>query len=303
MTAANPPAFQFLLANGELERRALHALEKLTDCTLCPWHCHVNRAAGKTSQCRSGSQVRIYSYMPHHGEEKPLRGKNGSGAIFFSGCNMHCQYCQNSDISQENYGMLVDSEKLAHMMLDLQAQGCHNINLVSPTHVIPQILAALVIAAREGLHLPLVYNTGGYDSLETLQLLDGIVDIYLPDMKYADQAIAQKYSGIPDYPSFNQAAVREMHRQVDNLQLDEDGIALRGLLVRHLLLPANLAGTRQMIDFIAREISAETYLNIMNQYRPDYNARNYPELMRLITREEYQQALAWAAAAGLERLE
>jgi putative pyruvate formate lyase activating enzyme len=216
---------------------------------------------------------------------------------------MHCQYCQNSDISQDNYGMPVSAEKLADMMLDLQGQGCHNINLVSPTHVVPQILEALLQAAREGLRLPLVYNTGGYDSPETLQLLEGIVDIYMPDMKYADESLARKYSRIPDYPAVNQAAVKEMHRQVGNLVLDEKGIAQRGLLIRHLLLPEDIAGTKEVIAFIADEISSSTYLNIMDQYRPDYNALDHPELLRRITREEYQRALDWACQAGLERLE
>jgi putative pyruvate formate lyase activating enzyme len=297
------PAYRVLLENGELQRRTDLFREQLSNCTLCPWQCGVDRTAGEKGQCQTGAQVRVYSYMAHHGEENPLRGRSGSGTIFFSGCNMHCQYCQNSDISQDNYGMPVSAEKLADMMLDLQGQGCHNINLVSPTHVVPQILEALLQAAREGLRLPLVYNTGGYDSPETLQLLEGIVDIYMPDMKYADESLARKYSRIPDYPAVNQAAVKEMHRQVGNLVLDEKGIAQRGLLIRHLLLPEDIAGTKEVIAFIADEISSSTYLNIMDQYRPDYNALDHPELLRRITREEYQRALDWACQAGLERLE
>ena len=297
------PAYRALLANGELERRADLLREKLSNCTLCPWQCGVDRTAGISGQCRTGARARVYSYMAHHGEENPLRGRSGSGAIFFSGCNMHCQFCQNSDISQDNYGMLVSADKLAHMMLDLQGQGCHNINLVSPTHVVPQILEALLPAIQAGLRLPLVYNTGGYDSPETLRLLDGIVDIYMPDMKYADETLARKYSRITDYPAANRAAVKEMHRQVGDLVLDEEGIAQRGLLIRHLLLPEDIAGTKEIIAFIAEEISSSTYLNIMDQYRPDYNARDHPKLLKRITREEYQRALDWARQAGLERLE
>lgn len=297
------PAYQALLANGELQERVHLAQQSLSDCRLCPWKCGVNRSTGQTGQCQSGKQARVYSYMAHHGEENPLRGKNGSGTIFFSGCNMHRQFCQNSDISQDNYGTLLDADKLARMMLDLQVQGCHNINLVSPTHVVPHILTALLIAARSGLHLPLVYNTGGYDSLETLHLLDGIVDIYMPDMKYANEETARRYSLIPHYPQINQTAVKEMHRQVGDLKLDENGIAYRGLLIRHLLLPNGIAGTQDILNFIVNEISPNTYLNIMGQYHPDYNARDYPELMKRITRQDHRQALDWARRAGLERLD
>ncbi len=297
------PAYLALFNSGELAQRAETAHEILSDCTLCPWQCHVDRIAGQTGQCQTGAQVRVYSYMAHHGEENPLRGKFGSGTIFFSGCNLHCQFCQNSDISQDNYGMRIEPEKLAIMMLDLQAQGCHNINLVSPTHVVPQILSALLIAAQQGLTLPLVYNTGGYDSLETLQLLDGIVDIYMPDMKYADESLARKYSQIADYPAINQAAVKEMHRQVGDLELDKEGIAQRGLLVRHLLLPDDLAGTRAILQFIAQEISLLTYINIMDQYHPDYKAFDHPELCRRISREEVQQARMTAHRLGLTGLD
>ena len=297
------PAYLQLLATGELQQREQELNAQLGHCSLCPWQCGMDRTSDETGQCRTGSQVRVYSFMAHHGEENPLRGMHGSGTIFFSGCNMHCQYCQNSDISQDNYGMLVDTHKIAWMMLELQSYGCHNINLVSPTHVVPQILSALVLAAQQGLNLPLVYNTGGYDSVETLRLLDGIIDIYMPDMKYADAAIAQTYSRIPNYPAINQAAVREMYRQVGDLQLNEQGIAVRGLLIRHLLLPAGLAGTRQIIDFIANEISQDTYLNLMDQYKPDYNANDYPELYRLVKREEVRQAKEYARAAGITRLD
>ena len=236
----------------------------LSHCMLCPWKCGVDRITGELGECHTGSTARVYSFMPHHGEERPLRGRYGSGTIFFSGCNLHCQFCQNADISQDNYGMLVSADKISAMMLELQVRGCHNINLVSPTHVISQILDALLIAAQKGLRLPLVYNTGGYDAINTLKLLDGIVDIYNPDIKYADVEIAKKYSLIPDYPYHNQKAVKEMHLQVGDLELDNNGIAVRGLLVRHLVLPNNISGTKAVMEFLSRNISINTYVNIMD---------------------------------------
>jgi putative pyruvate formate lyase activating enzyme len=237
------------------------------------------------------------------GEEEPLRGWHGSGTIFFSRCNLRCQYCQNYDISQTNSGDEVDPIGLAKIMLELQALGCHNINLVSPTHVAPQILEAVLIAAQNGLRLPLVYNTGGYDSLTVLKLLDGVIDIHMPDMKYANANVALKYSKIRNYPRVNQACVREMHHQVGNLTLDENGLATRGLLVRHLILPHNLAGTNEIVRFLAEEISENTYLNLMDQYRPSFKARLYPQLIRPITHQEYQTAINWAHEAGLYRVD
>jgi putative pyruvate formate lyase activating enzyme len=245
----------------------------------------------------------VASYGPHHGEEAPLRGWRGSGTIFFAWCNLRCVFCQNWDISQQGMGRAMSPAELAEMMLELQAMGCHNINLVSPSHVVAQILAAVAIAARRGLHLPLVYNTGGYDSLEALALLDGVVDIYMPDMKYADSAIAHRYSHVRDYCDVNRAAVKEMHRQVGDLVLDDRGIAQRGLLVRHLVLPNDLAGTEQVIEFLAREISPATYLNLMDQYRPCYRAAEHPPLDRRLTGPEYHAALAAAHHAGLHRLD
>jgi putative pyruvate formate lyase activating enzyme len=245
----------------------------------------------------------VSSFNPHFGEEAPLVGRGGSGTIFFTHCNLRCDYCQNYDISQLGHGEEVEPEDLARMMLYLQEMGCHNINLVSPTHVVPQILAGLLIAAEAGLRLPLVYNTGGYDALGTLQLLDGVVDIYMPDMKYADAEIGWTYSHVRDYPRHNQAAVREMHRQVGDLVLDEDGVARRGLLVRHLVLPEGLAGTAQIVRFLAEEISRNTYLNIMDQYRPCYRAHERPPLNRRITRQEYEEAVRLALEAGLHRLD
>jgi putative pyruvate formate lyase activating enzyme len=237
------------------------------------------------------------------GEERPLRGFRGSGTIFFSYCNLACVFCQNYDISQVGHGRPTRPEELAAMMLELQGMGCHNINLVSPSHVVPQILAALLIAAEAGLRIPLVYNSGGYDALETLRLLDGVVDIYMPDMKYADAAIGRRLSGITDYPAANQQAVREMHHQVGDLCMDSRGIAESGLLVRHLVLPNELAGTRAIVQFLAAEISTDTYLNLMDQYRPCYKAREYPELTRRISSQEYAQARKYALDAGLCRLD
>jgi putative pyruvate formate lyase activating enzyme len=263
----------------------------------------VNRREGAGGTCRTGERARVASYHAHFGEEAPLVGSSGSGTIFFSWCNLKCVYCQNYEISQLGEGEDVEPEELAAMMLHLQALGCHNINLVSPSHVVPQILAGLLIAAQAGLHLPLVYNTGGYDALSTLALLDGIVDIYMPDVKYADEETARRLSHAPDYPRVNRTAVAEMHRQVGDLQLDERGVAVRGLLVRHLVLPHSLAGTKDTLRWLAQEVSPNTYLNIMDQYRPCYRAREYPELARPVTRAEYLEALNVARELGLWRLD
>jgi putative pyruvate formate lyase activating enzyme len=245
----------------------------------------------------------VHSFGPHHGEENPIRGWNGSGTIFFAWCNLRCVFCQNWEISWKGIGQEVDPAGLACMMLQLQKQKCHNINLVSPSHVVAQILAAVQMAAELGLHLPLVYNTGGYDSPEALALLDGVIDIYMPDMKYSDATIARKYSAVRDYPAVNRQAVKEMHRQVGDLILDENGIAQRGLLIRHLVLPGGLAGTEEILRFIAEEISPNTYLNLMPQYYPCFRASMYPPLHRAITREEYREALCLAEKYGLRRLD
>jgi putative pyruvate formate lyase activating enzyme len=245
----------------------------------------------------------VASYGAHHGEEDPLRGWAGSGTIFFSWCNLRCVFCQNWDISQRGVGREVEPRAIADMMLALQAQGCHNINFVSPSHAVAQIIAAVADAAARGLRLPLVYNTGGYDSPEALALLEGIVDIYMPDMKYGDSALARKYSKVRNYVEVNRAAVKEMHRQVGDLVLDEHGIAQRGLLVRHLVMPHGIAGTEAVLAFLADEISTNTYLNLMDQYRPYHRAREFPEIARPITRAEYREALAIAARHGLARLD
>lgn len=297
------PAYIQLLQSGELEKRVQLAHTHLVKCDVCPWNCGVDRLSGVMGICRTAENTRLSSYGPHHGEENPLRGRRGSGTIFFARCNLRCQFCQNYTISQTDSGEPASPQELAAAMLELQADGCHNINLVSPSHVVPQILAAVLVAAQLGLRLPLVYNTGGYDALEMLSLLDGVVDIYMPDMKYASAQAARFYSKIPRYPQVNQECVREMHRQVGNLQLDEYGIAWRGLLIRHLVLPNSLAGTREIVRFIAEEISPDTYLNLMDQYRPAFKAGQYPRINRMVSREEFQQAIKMAADAGIYRLD
>jgi len=298
------PAYLSLLRSGELRRRADAAYQRLQACDICPRQCGVNRRQGSEGAvCRTGERALVSSYSPHFGEEDPLVGVGGSGTIFFAWCNLKCQYCQNYEISQLGHGCEVDPPELATMMLRLQQMGCHNINFVSPTHVVPQILAASLIAAEEGLRLPLVYNTGGYDSLDTLGLLDGVFDIYMPDMKYANEGTARRLSKVKDYPRINQATVAEMHRQVGDLCMDKEGIAQRGLLVRHLVLPGGLAGTDDIVRFLASEVSPDTYLNIMDQYRPCYKANQIPELNRRITPQEYTEAVRLAHEAGLHSLD
>lgn len=298
------PSYLALRRTGELAARVARAHARLADCDLCARFCHVDRLKGIAGAvCRTGERARVHSHGPHFGEEDPLRGTRGSGTIFFSWCSLRCDFCQNWTISQKGEGDEVEPEVLAAQMLELQAQGCHNINLVTPSHVVAQILAALEIAAGRGLALPLVYNTGGYDSLPALELLDGVVDIYMPDMKYGDSGTARRYSHAKDYREVNQAGVREMHRQVGDLVLDEHGIAVRGLLVRHLVLPGGLAGTAGVLEFLGREISRETYLNLMDQYRPCYRAEEIEPLSRRISPAEWNQALALADAYGLIRLD
>ncbi len=291
------------LAPAELKARTEQAVARLGKCDLCPRACGANRLADERGVCKTGRWARVSSYGPHFGEEAPLRGWNGSGTVFFARCNLHCQFCQNYTISQADAGQELKPEELAAIMLHLQQIGCHNINLVSPSHVVAQILEALTLAVQDGLRLPLVYNTGGYDSLETLGLLDGVVDIYMPDMKYASSAMARKYSLVRDYASVNRAAVKEMHRQVGDLRLDEYGLAVCGLLVRLLVLPHNLAGTRQTVRFLVNEISPNTYLNLMDQYYPSYHAGRFPELNRHLAPEEYRAAVEMARQAGLIRLD
>lgn len=298
------PAYLSLLRSGELAGRVRVAYTHLAACDLCGRRCGVDRRRSiRGAVCRTGERAVVHSYGPHHGEERPLSGWRGSGTIFFSWCSLRCEFCQNWEISQRGVGREVEPEEIAVMMLELQALGCHNVNLVTPSHVVAQILAAVLVAAEAGLRLPLVYNTGGYDSPEALALLDGVVDIYMPDMKYGDSALARRYSHVRDYVAVNQAAVREMHRQVGDLMLDEHGIARRGLLVRHLVLPGDLAATEHVLAFLAREVSPNTYLNLMDQYRPCYRAFGAPPLDRSVSRDEYERALECAHRLGLVRLD
>ena len=296
------PGYLELAASGQLTLRAAEAWRRMQDCDLCARYCRVDRLHSiKGAVCRTGARAIVHGCGPHHGEEDPLRGWNGSGTIFFSWCNLRCEYCQNWDISQKGIGREVEHEELAEMMLDLQALGCHNINFVTPSHVAAQIISAVEIAANKGLVLPLVYNTGGYDSLEALRLLDGVVDIYMPDMKYGDSRNAHRFSHARDYVAVNHAAVREMHRQVGDLVIDDDGIARRGLLVRHLVLPENIAGTDSVLEFLATEVSLATYVNLMDQYRPCYRAAENPPLDRAMKGDEFSRAREWAEDLGLYR--
>lgn len=297
------PGYLKLHRSGELKKREDVAYAMLKSCELCPRCCRVNRLEGEKGFCRTGSRPIVSSYNPHFGEEAPLVGRHGSGTIFFSNCNLGCVFCQNYDISHLSYGVEVTSEALADMMLALQMLGCHNINFVTPTHVVPSILAALAEAVEGGLHVPLVYNCGGYESIATLKLLEGIVDIYMPDFKFAGKETAQKYARVPDYFEAASRSLKEMHRQVGDLELDKKGIARRGLLVRHLVMPNDVAGTEKILSFIAEQISPDTYVNIMAQYRPCGKAQNYPEIDRPITREEYETALLIAQKVGLRRLD
>ncbi len=290
-----------LLSSEVLHERAKDALARLESCEICPRHCRVNRLKGERGFCRIGRSARVYSYTPHFGEEPPLVGSHGSGTIFFSGCNLSCVFCQNYDLSQMDSGQVVSAAGLARMMINLQDQGCHNINFVTPSHVVPQIMEALALAADEGLSVPLVYNSGGYDIVETIGLLDGIFDIYMPDAKYGSDESALKYSKAPDYTRYMKASIREMHRQVGDLLLDAEGIAIKGLLVRHLVLPNDLADMAKIVRFLSEEISRNTYLNVMAQYRPEYGACNYTELERSITVKEYMDAIRLAADACLMR--
>jgi len=296
------PVYLALHETGELRRRIRSAEELMTECRLCARECRVRRLEGERGTCGVADEAIISSAGPHFGEETPLVGHGGSGTIFLTHCNLQCVFCQNYEISQLGDGKPVSSTGLAEMMLSLQQLGCHNINFVSPTHQVPQILRALALAIERGLTLPLVYNCGGYESPETLRLLDGIVDIYMPDFKYADPDVAERYSGVNDYPAVVRAALREMHRQVGDLALDRRGVAKRGLLVRHLVLPNDLAGTGEAVRFLA-DLSPNTYLNIMGQYRPCYRAHEYPPIARRPTREEIERAFHLARAAGLARLD
>lgn len=291
------------LPTGELARRAALARSRLSDCTLCPRGCHADRAAGESRGCRTGALAKVASWGAHNGEEEPLRGWAGSGTVFFAGCSLRCLFCQNFSTSQLCEGRERTDAQLASVFLELQDAGCHNLNLVTPSHVVPQVLAALDLAVGRGFSLPVVYNSSGYDSPEALALLDGVVDVYMPDLKYADEETARRLSGIAGYPRAAFAAVKEMHRQVGDLVLDARGLAVRGLLVRHLVLPGGLAGSGEVLRFLAEEVSRETYLNLMDQYRPAFRARSHPPLDRRPTSRELDVAFDVARRLGLTRLD
>jgi putative pyruvate formate lyase activating enzyme len=295
------PAYR-LLPSGALSEKIGEAEEILKECTLCPRECRVDRTSDERGFCKTGNKPFISSWGPHFGEESPLVGRFGSGTIFFGNCNLGCLYCQNYSISHLEDGAETSFERLADIMLSLQKEGCHNINFVTPTHQMPMILRSIQIASGKGLNIPVVYNCGGYESLHAIQLLEGIVDIYMPDFKYIDPEMAKKYSCAEDYPKAARTAMKEMHRQAGDLIIDT-GIALRGLLVRHLVLPEGIAGTAGVVEFIAQEISKDTYINIMDQYHPCYKAFDNPPLNRRITNEEYKEALRITREAGLKRID
>lgn len=293
------PLYLATYHNDKLEESIKTSFKLLESCSICPRRCKVNRLKNELGFCKTGLNPKVASYMPHHGEEPPISGSSGSGTIFFSQCNMACVYCQNYEFSQQGEGREVGIEDLADFMLQLQDMGCHNINLVTPTHVMPQFLKALSVAIPKGLKLPIVYNTGGYELPEMIKLLDGIVDIYLPDMRYADNQMAIKYSAAPDYPGYNQKAALEMHRQVGIAKIDKEGIIKKGVIIRHLVLPNNIAGTDKIMQFISTQLSKDTYISLMSQFFPCYKAGHYKEIERRITFEEYESAKESMRRCGL----
>ncbi|MDH4232907.1 MAG: radical SAM protein [Nitrospirota bacterium] len=291
------------LSGSDFNARIKALEEILLSCELCPRACHVDRTSGERGYCNTGDAPFVSSWNPHFGEERPLVGRYGSGTIFLGNCNLGCLFCQNYTISHLGEGIEISHEKLAEIMLSLQAERCHNINLVTPTHQVPAIVRAMKIASDRGLEIPVVYNCGGYEAVGTLKLLEGIVDIYMPDFKYADASHAAKYSNAPDYPETARLAIKEMHRQVGDLVINEMGVAERGLLIRHLVLPEDIAGTAEVVKFIAEEISKNTYVNIMDQYYPCYMAWENPPLNRRITGREFSAAIQHAMKAGLKRID
>ena len=297
------PSYLPLAEKGKLKHRIEEAYELLKSCRLCPRKCGKNRVQNEVGFCKTGLQAVVSSHGPHFGEERPLVGRNGSGTVFFAHCNLGCVFCQNYEISHLGMGEMVTPEELAGIMLELEETGCHNLNLVTPTHVVPQILEALSLAVEQGFSLPLVYNCGGYESLETLKLLDGIVDIYMPDFKFWDEKTSARLASAPDYPQVAREAIREMYRQVGDLATNGAEIARRGILVRHLVLPSGLAGTGRVAGFLSREISPDTYVNVMDQYRPCYQADRHPEISRPLREEEFADAVELAVKAGLRRLD
>ncbi|MBE7560823.1 radical SAM protein [bacterium] len=295
------PAYLNLLENGDLNRRAQTAAAAMRECLLCPRRCRVDRTREARGYCHVGRLAGVGAAGPHPGEEHCLSGIFGSGTVFFSGCNLRCCFCQNFDLSLADRGYPTNPSDLAEIMLSLQRQGCHNLNLVTPSHVVPHVLSALVVAAERGLRLPIVYNSGGYDALEALQLLDGVVDIYMPDFKFWKPESGERYCHAPDYPEVARAAIREMHRQVGDLVIGPDGLATRGLLVRHLLMPEGEAETDAILRFLAEEISIHTAVNLMAQYHPNDRLFLYPELQRRVSRAEVERAFAAARRVGLSR--
>jgi putative pyruvate formate lyase activating enzyme len=303
MMPAYQPFYIKTFENGLLKKKIETAYEVLQSCVICPRRCKVNRLSDERGICKTGKQAAVASVDSHFGEEAPLVGTNGSGTIFFTHCNLLCNFCQNYEISHQGYGREVDDQELAHMMLNLQKRGCHNINFVTPSHVVPQILSALETAVQKGLNIPLVYNSGGYDSVETLKFLEGVIDIYMPDFKFWDPGIANLTCNAPDYPEVARLAMVEMHRQVGDLIIDENGIAQKGLLIRHLVLPYGLAGTREVMRFIAKKISKNSYVNIMAQYRPCGNVSETQELCHHLDANDFKEALQIAEEEGITRLD
>ena len=294
------PSYLESYHNGGLNKVIEKTFNMLESCCVCPRRCKVNRLKNEQGFCKTGLRPKVCSFMPHHGEEPPISGKRGSGTVFFSCCNMACAYCQNYEFSQLGEGREVDFAELADFMMQLQDIGCHNINLVTPTHVMPQILKSLHIAISRGLKIPIVYNTGGYELPDIIKLLAGIVDIYLPDMRYGDSDMAMRYSAAVDYPQYNQAAVKQMHMQVGVAKMSSDGIIEQGVIIRHLILPNNISGTEAIMRFIARELSQDTYISLMSQYFPCYHANHFKEIARRIKFEEYKEAKQIMARYGLE---
>lgn len=298
------PAYEKLEREGKLAQRVEQAYAIFEKCQLCPRMCGVNRKKGEIGFCRAPLNPVVFSHHPHFGEEISVVGENGSGTIFFSNCNLRCIFCQNWPIAHEGRGKEIRDEDLAEMMLSLQKIGCHNVNLVTPTHVMPNILNATRIALKKGLHIPLFYNTSGYERVEILKILDGIVDIYKPDVKYMDPDKAEKYSaGAKDYPEVVKKAVLEMHRQVGVHQVDRRGIAVRGVMIRHLVMPNRVAGTEKFVKWVAEALPKNTYVNIMAQYRVEYKAYEHPEIARGITVQEFMEAMDWAKQYGLTNLD
>ncbi len=297
------PSYIELFKKGELKERIEKLYRMIRECCLCPRNCTVNRLEGERGICKTGELPVVSSYNLHFGEEDPLVGEGGSGTIFFTHCNLLCNFCQNYEISHLGEGEEASLPVLAKMMLALQERGCHNINFVTPTHVVPQIVASLPLAIEGGLKVPLVYNSGGYDSVDTLKLLEGVFDIYMPDFKFVSREVAASLCQAKDYPEIAKKAIKEMHRQVGDLVTDERGIAQKGLLIRHLVLPEGMAGTREVMRFLSREISPRTYVNVMAQYRPCGKAIHYPPLNRSLTRTEYNQAIEIALEEGITMLD